>query len=110
MSALLAVQIVCDEDGCWATHTPTWNMAGSISEARREAHAKGWVSVGPRGNDRKDYCPKHAATGWSRYDACARCRAAPGAPCANVAYSGRNATDNARPHPGRRERTSAATG
>lgn len=59
MSAIVAVQIACDWDGCFNAHTPSFGAVGSIGKARREAHRAGWVSDRVRGNERRDYCPDH---------------------------------------------------
>lgn len=57
MSALIAVQIVCDTSGCTNAYDPSYYALSSVGEARKEAHAEGWVSTGPRGASRRDYCP-----------------------------------------------------
>jgi hypothetical protein len=59
MSAIIVVQIACDHEDCYRAHTPTLDAAGWVGMARREAHQKGWVSVGSRGIKRRDYCPEH---------------------------------------------------
>jgi hypothetical protein len=57
VSLMVAVQLCCDEQGCYAAFEADSPDVGSARDQRRMARGAGWRVATPGG---LDFCPRHA--------------------------------------------------